>query len=396
MTNKRLLSTTALLALSICLSAQPTSAQGSVADILSFLMTNQAVVTDDFVKDQQAAAATRDTVFRFLQVALGTLPVTSSTGGFIYRFNPMIGTMERASDSFGPFFLERAITSGRRQTSVGVTYRHSRFDTLDGRSLHDGTLVTIANTLANEPDPFDVEVLRLRIEADTFTLLGNYGVSDRLDIGAALPIIHLRLSGERLNFYRGSVFQQAIGSALVTGLADVAFRAKYNLVQGEGFGVAAGADLRLPTGSQEHLLGAARAAIHLSAIASIERGRIGSHVKAGYGKGGVSDALDYGGAVVLSASPRLNLVAEVFGQRLSALTRIGEVTAPHPLIPNVSTTRLSSVTIGTNTVLALAGAKWNLGRTWLLSANVLLTLTDTGLTGRPTPSIALDYTFDRR
>ena len=396
MVDRRRLSPVGLLALAFCLHAQSTSAQGSVSDVLSFLVTNQAVVTDDFVKDQQAAAGTRDTVFRFLQVELGALPVSSSTGGFIYRFNSAIGTLERASDSFGPFFLERATTSGRGQTSIGLTYRYSRFDTLDGRSLRDGTFVTTANRLANESTPFDVEMLRLTIHADTMTVFGSYGVNDRLDIGAAVPVVDLSLSGERLNFYRGSVFQQATGSAVATGLADVALRAKYSVVQARTFGVAAGADLRLPTGKEEQLLGAGRAAIQLSAIASIERGRIGSHLTVGRRQGGVSDAFDYGGAVVVSVAPRFNVIGEVFGQRLSALAEIAETTAPHPLIPNVSTTRLSPVTTGTNTVLALLGSKWNLGRTWLLSANVLFPLTDTGLTGPPTPSIALDYTFDRR
>jgi hypothetical protein len=396
MTDRRQLSAALLLTLAFSVPAQSTSAQESVRDVLSFLVTNQAVVTDDFVKDQQAAAATRDTVFRFLQVELGALPVSSSTGGFIYRFNSAIGTMERASDSFGPFFLERAATSGRGQTSVGFTYRHSRFDTLDGRSLRDGTLVTTANRLGTESNPFDVELLKLSIDADTFTVFGSYGISDRLDVGAALPIVDLSLSGERMNFYRGSVFQQATGSAIATGIADVALRAKYSLVQAGNFGLAAGTDLRLPTGDEEQLLGAGRAAIHFSAIASIEHDRIGSHLKVGLGEGGASDALEYGAAVVLSVAPRFNVIGEVFGQRLSELAKIGDTTAPHPLVPNIATTRLSPVTTGTNTVLALLGCKWNIGGTWLLSANVLFPLTDSGLSGPPTPSIAFDYTFDRR
>ena len=379
------------------LSPVAASAQdSSVSEVLSFLVTNQAVATGDFIKDQQAAAATRDTISRFLQVELSALPIGSSTGGFIYRLNPTLGTMERVSDSFGPFFLERAATSGRRQTSIGFTYRHSRFDRLDGRDLRDGTLVTTANRLATEAEPFDVEMLSLRIEASTYTLFGSFGVSDRLDIGAAVPIVDLSLSGERLNFYRGSVFQQAIGSAFVTGLADVSVRAKYSVAQTDHIGVAAHADLRLPTGKEEQLLGAGKAALHVAAIASIEHGRFGTHLRAGFGKGGASDEVEFGAAAVVAATSRFNLVGEVFGRRLSALARVSDVTAPHPDIPNVATTRLLPLATGTSTVLALVGCKWNLTRTWLLNANVLFPLSDTGLTGRPTPSIALDYTFDRR
>ena len=372
------------------------AAQDSVSDVLSFLVTNQSVVTDDFVKDREAAAATRDTISRFLQVELSALPIGSSTGGFIYRLNPTIGTMERASDSFGPFFLERATTSGRGQTSIGFTFRHSRFDKLDGRDLRDGSLVTTANRLANESQAFDVERLTLRMDANTYTLFGSFGVTDRLDIGAAIPVVDLNVSGERLNFYRGAVFQQATGSAFVTGLADVAIRAKYNLAQFGTGGVAAHADVRLPTGDEAQLLGAGKAAVHLAAIASFERGRLGAHGRAGFSKRGASDDVDFGGAIVVSAATRFNIVGEIFGRRLSALARVTDSVAPHPITPNVATTRLLPISTGTTTALALAGFKWNLTRTWLFNANVLFPLTDTGLTGRPTPSIAIDYTFDRR
>src|SRR4051812_41976662 len=73
----------------------------SVKDVLSVLMTSQDVTTSDFVKDQQAAEATRDTVARSLLVDLATLPVTTSSGGFSYRLNPLLGTMERVTQSFG-------------------------------------------------------------------------------------------------------------------------------------------------------------------------------------------------------------------------------------------------------------------------------------------------------
>jgi hypothetical protein len=376
--------------------AREASAQESVKDVLSFLVTNQAVVTDDFVKDREAAAATGETVSQFLQVALAALPVSSSTGGFVYRFNPSVGTMERASDSFGLFFLDRALTSGRRQTSIGVTYRYAQFDTLDGRSLRDGTLVTTANRLTGEPAPFDVEALELKLDAATVTMFGSYGVTDRLDISAAMPVVDLSLSGERLNVYRGSVFQQATASAFVTGIGDISLRAKYALVQTREIGVAADVDLRLPTGNEDQLLGAGSTAVRLSAIASLEGPRVATHVKGGIGLGGASDEVALGAAVALAVTSRFSLVGEVFGQRLSELARIADVAAPHPSIPNVSTTRLLPADTGTNTAVAVAGFKWNVARTWLLNANVLFPLTDTGLTSRPIPSIALEYTFDRK
>ena len=45
------------------MSAAPASAQGSVADTLSFLLTTQSVPTGDFVKDEQSAEVTRDKIY---------------------------------------------------------------------------------------------------------------------------------------------------------------------------------------------------------------------------------------------------------------------------------------------------------------------------------------------
>src|SRR5882757_910596 len=74
----------------------------SVRDVLSFLLTNRAVPTGDFTRDQQAAEATRDTIARALLVELATLPITTSSGGFSFRFNPTLGTAERVARNFGP------------------------------------------------------------------------------------------------------------------------------------------------------------------------------------------------------------------------------------------------------------------------------------------------------
>ena len=53
----------------------PATAQ-TVSEVLSFLLTNRAVQTDDFQRDAAAAAATRDTVTTMLGAELATLPPT--------------------------------------------------------------------------------------------------------------------------------------------------------------------------------------------------------------------------------------------------------------------------------------------------------------------------------
>src|SRR5205085_6002632 len=150
--------------------------QQSVSDVLSLLLTNQTIQTEDFVRDQQAAAAMRDTISGLLSLELVTLPVSSSTGGFTYRLNRTLGTVERSSDSFGPFFVERSLTAGRNQTTFVLSYQSVSFATLDGRNLDDGTLVSIASKFRDQAVPFDVEALALHVLAGTVTGSAFVGV----------------------------------------------------------------------------------------------------------------------------------------------------------------------------------------------------------------------------
>src|SRR4029453_4695718 len=119
----------------------PAAAQ-TVSDVLSFLLTNRAVQTDDFQRDAAAAAATRDTVTTLLGAELATLPPSLSSAGFTYRFNSMLGTAQRASSSFGSFFPERSLTAGKGQSALGVNVRSASYTRLDGQDLRDGRFVT--------------------------------------------------------------------------------------------------------------------------------------------------------------------------------------------------------------------------------------------------------------
>lgn len=380
----------------LLVAAHPALAQdASVRDVLSFLVTNEAVQTGDFVKDRAAAEATRDTIARALLIEIATLPISTSSGGFTYQLNPALGTMERVSETFGPFFIDRAVTTGHRQASIGITYRYASFSSLDGRDLTSGTLVTTANRFTDESSPFDVETLVLHLKTSTLTLVGNYGVSSRFDVGAAVPIVSLRLNGERTNVRYGTTLVQARGSAVASGIADVAVRAKYQMVKAGVQGLAAGVELRLPTGAAEDLRGTGKTAVKLSGIGSVGRGPIESHFNVAFTEGGLSREVDFGGAIGWAAGTRLTFSGEVLARRIEALSRIQEVAELHPVLRDVEVIRLVAAGNNATTTVAVAGAKWNLTGTLLLNANVLMSLSDRGLRSRLAPSVSLDYAFAR-
>jgi hypothetical protein len=370
-------------------------AQQTVSDILSFLLTNRSIPTGDLLHDDQAAAATRDTISGFLLLELATLPVSSSPGGFTYRMNPSLGTIERSSDTFGPFFVERSLTAGTHRASFGLTYQNARFDTMDGRNLRDGTLIATATKFRDQAQPFDVETLSLRIRASTLTVVANYGVTDHLDVGAAVPFVSLSLSGQRIDTYHGQPFLQAGASATASGLGDIDVRAKYNVLRSGGSGFAVGGEVRLPTGNDRNLLGAGKAAARPFLIGSVEQGRVALHGDLGYTLGGLSRELNYGGAMTVAGTPRLTLVGELVGRHVAKLGTLTYLTEPNPRIRGVDTVRLASAGLRTGRLIAVAGFKWNPVATWLLSCNVVRPLTTTGLNAPWTPSVTLDYSFGR-
>lgn len=379
-----------LLALS---PAAPAHAQQTVSDIVSFLVTNRAVQTEDFERDRAAAEAARDTIARALLLNLTSVPLATSSSGFLYRFNPELGTVERASESFGGFFTERALAPGRGRASFGVSATTSAFDRLDGRELRDGSLITVANTFRDEEAPFDVETLTLRLRTSTLTLFGSVGITDRLELGAALPLVHLELAGERINVYRGTRFQQASGTATASGIADLALRAKYTLLARPQGGVAAAAEIRLPTGDEANLLGAGVRSWRVMGIGSVEGGPLGLHGNAGIVRGGISDEWFAAGAAALSVSPRVTISTELTTRHVSALRDVLLASAPHPTIAGVDTLRLVPGTSGQTLTRAVAGIKWNAGGLVVVGGHLSWAISSRGLTVPLTPTLAIEYAF---
>ncbi|MEP7116804.1 MAG: transporter [Acidobacteriota bacterium] len=386
-----------LAALLIMLSstARPAVAQQSVTDVLRFVLTNRSIPTGDFVRDEQAAVATADVLARFVALELGSVPISPSSGGFTYRLDPTLGTVVRSSDSFGPFFAERSLTSGQHQASLAIGYRTSTFGHIDGRNLRDGTMVSTASALRGDAAPFDIETVALRIRADTLTVTGNYGATDRLDLGAAIPVVRVSLRGERVDNYRGRELLQATGSASASGLGDVVVRAKYNFLRSGASGLAAAGEVRLPTGNEQNLLGAGRASFTPRLIGSFEKARAGIHGELGYAFREVSNTVGYAVAVTAVVVPRLTLVGELSGLRLTGLARLTETTQAHPSLLGVDTIRLTGVEQSTSRIHAVAGFKWNIVGTWLLTANVRRPLTDVGLNAGWVPTLTLDRAFGR-
>ena len=83
-----------------------------------FSLTNRAVSTGDFTRDQQPLKRPRHDA-RALLVELTTLPITTSTVGFSFRFNPAAGPSNACHKAWA--FLRRP----RKPQPDGVKLRCS-------------------------------------------------------------------------------------------------------------------------------------------------------------------------------------------------------------------------------------------------------------------------------
>jgi hypothetical protein len=304
--------------------------------------------------------------------------------------------VQRATSSFGPFFVERALAPGHGAASIGLTLKHWRFTSLDGRNLRDGSLETTANQFVDENEPFDVDRLRLAIDASIATLHGSVGIGSRTEISAALPLTLLRLSGSRVNAYRGQVFTQAEASATAVGLADAVVRTKYTLFDSGGAGVAAAVEARLPTGRTEDLLGTGAMSWRLAGIGSLEGEHLASHANVAFGFGGLARDVTIAGALAASASDRLTLTGELVGRWMDVPGGISTAAAVHPRLRDVRTFRLTPDGSTLTTLSAAPGVKWNVSNAWVLVAHAVIPLTQGGLTAGFTPFIGFDYTSSGR
>jgi hypothetical protein len=276
-----------------------------------------------------------------------------------------------------------------------MTYQHLHFTSLDGRDLRDGSLITTANQFTDESVPFDVDQLTLKIDASVATLYGNVGLTNALEVGVVAPFVTLALDGTRVNTYRGRAFTQATATARATGLADLVVRTKYTLFDDQSVGLAAAADVRLPTGRREDLLGTGSASVKFTGIGSFEGHRTSAHVNAGFSLGGLAREISYGTAVASAATGRVTIIGELLGRWLDTPGQIVPVAAAHPRLGGVETIRLTPNTSGLHIITVVPGFKWNLTDTWVLAGNVTIPLTKNGLTAPFTPFVGLDYTLGK-
>ena len=138
--------------------------------------------------------------FRLVNIALtsqlASIPLPSPGSGFTYKFDPGSGTFQRSTRSFGPILAERGETIGRGRVAINFAYQFFSFDHLDGVPIIDIPAVFKHDNSELGGGRTDVVATMNTIVASVSQFSGavTYGVTDRIDISLAMPVVNTRLS----------------------------------------------------------------------------------------------------------------------------------------------------------------------------------------------------------
>ena len=266
-----------------------------------------------------SASGQNGALINFLVDAIGrnvaNVPIGATSGGETFHFEG--GVPVKTSTSAGPIFAERAQTIGRGRALVGLGYSSFHFTTLRGQDLGNLQLIfTHQNSdFAGCDSAFggdcskmgiptlenDIMMFRLSLDmkVQVTSVYLTYGLFDKLDVSAVVPIVSVGMHGHSdanivpfggptaAHFFAGTPTNPVLeaqrdvsGSSF--GLGDVAVRAKLAVRETPSASFAILGDARFATGSADDLLGSGAFSARGLAIMSARMDRFSPHVNLGY------------------------------------------------------------------------------------------------------------------
>ena len=358
---------------------------------------------------------------------LVSVPLPSPASGFTYQLDPSTGVFQRSTRSFGPILAERVDTIGAGHTSVGFAVQHFTFDTIEDLDLDAVPAVFTHDNAALLGGRQDVvtTVNSIRANVSQYTTFFTVGVTNRLDVSIALPVVNtdvtaisdatirrLGTTNPLTHFFRmadGEIGDRRLFTARASahGLGDLTLRLKNNLHQTPESGFAVGLDVRLPTGDEMALTGTGTTGVQPFAIWSGTFDRVSPHVNAGYQWNGSSvlagnpatgvsddfpDQVTYVAGADVAVNTRVTFAFDVLGRYVIDAKRLKRETF-HALDGQSSFENIAFEDESFSELNGAFGLKTNLFGRLLLNVNLLFSLDTRGLRDKVTPLIGIDYSF---
>lgn len=355
-----------------------------------------------------------------LATQLSSLPVASAVSGTGITFVNGIPTF--STESLGTILTQRGETVGKHRFYVSFNYQHFGFGSIDGVRFKD--LATVNQvTFPGVGTSYVVGQNNIDFSVDQYTALATFGITSRIDMTLVVPFSSVNLSlvsnahqynvdtnGNSLsNFSLGTI--NLPGSK--SGPGDIAINVKGNLFHKEGgTSMAAGMELRIPTGDETNYLGTGAYGIKPYAILSHRGKRITPNVNIGYQWNSTSslytntsgDHLNlpssflYSGGVDFKVMKRLTFVGEFLGQYVINGPRLQETTVTIPgqgSFPSILVTDSKGNQITSSYAIDNGGfgIKFNPFGGLLITASALFKLDDAGLRAKVIPLAGISYRF---
>lgn len=376
-----------------------------------------------------------------LATQLTLLPLASPASGFTYTFDRTAGVYTRSAQSLGPILTERAETLGRGKFFLSFAYQRFNFSSVDGVSLDSLPAVfthTHAENITPEPE-YENDVITtdndINFKVNQFTLFGAVGLTNRIDLSVAIPLMDVsldvksnatirRIAGPNSQFGEAHYFDSAdptgsinktfTGRGSSTGLGDVTFRLKGNVWKNAKAGLAVAADFRAPTGDEKNFLGSGAAGFKPFVAASLHAGRFAPHVNVGYQWNGDSvlagdvtsnvkahlpNQFFYSLGTEFSAAKPLTITFDFLGQRVidaTGVVRTTFTTAASTAHPENSSKTFNNIALSNhsfNLNNGSLGFKLNPFSSFVLTANLIFKMNDSGLRSTVVPMFGGSYTF---
>ena len=387
---------------------------------------------------------------------LAQLPMPSAAVGTVtLRLSP--NDPGTPFNNLGPILTDRPDTVPKHQYFLSFAYQHFNFTQINGLQLNN---LSLAASLLDTPVPGSLTTdctktacgtfyagltSNISFQMDQYIGLLTYGLTRSMDVSVAVPInsVSMKATSTQYNaflyapsssqtqpYYVLATFNPnspsaqtpLITSGSATGIGDVAVNVKQMLLGQEGhYAVAAGVQLRFPTGDSSNYLGSGAYGANVYTLIEY-RGSyhgigIAPHMKFGYQWNTQSQVMD------ITSKPHLNLPGGLdyaFGTDIGlyhnlrkyrnltlSVDGVGHqyVNAPNltassislPTPPATQTgivvpPTLATVTPGTSTYTTFnfsSGLKFQVQRHILLYGNILVPINNVGLHSDPVPLVGI-------
>jgi hypothetical protein len=381
-----------------------------------------------------------------LGTELTTLPLSAPGSGFVFQLDRASGLEVRTTQSLGPILAERGDTIGRHKLFIGFSYQYFQFKSEDGianNSLHNVLQHGQESPLSLEDADLISTNDAIDLKIHQFAGFVTFGVTDRLDVSAVIPILNVRfgtystatiqnISGPNVHAFCPSpslanpcLTQSFSNFKEATGIGDVVFRVKAKVWGGEHTKLAAGADLRLPTGDEMNFRGSGTYGVRPFMAISYSKSRFSPHANLGFLVNGNSilagdfttntkahlpNELTYSLGTDLGITSKFTVAADWLGERVINGFNLRQSSCTETYTGATGATCVVGASAGSSgTVYTFPqttsfrgsysmndiaiGAKISPVKNLLITVNGMFKLDNPGLRAKVVPMVGIGYTF---